>query len=173
MEAHAQHTPESQGEEGGSRFFTFYLGEQAFGIDVSHVRELLVTQTITPLPDAPVKILGAVDVRGTPLPVVDLQAWLGVPATASSHEPQILIVDVAAGSNRRPLGILVSRVRDVDQIPDGAIQPCPSIGISDWDNSIIQGLSLRGPDLIILIRIDALFGEMIADLEMEEAGARF
>ena len=159
-------------DDSSSTFFTFHLGEQTLGINANHVRELLVMQKITPLPNAPRNVLGVVDVRGTTLPVVDLKAWLDIPSIESDHEPQIVIVEVAAGSQRKPLGILVDRVRHVDQIAADAIQPCPGIGINTWESSIIEGLSLRGSDLVVLIRIDPLFGEMMGDLETDEASAR-
>ncbi|WP_175484640.1 chemotaxis protein CheW [Palleronia marisminoris] len=156
------------GEEDSSPvYLTFHLGEQTLGIDVRDVRELLVPGKITPLPDAPICVLGVVDLRGTPLPVVDLKAHLDIPSTASTHEPQILVVEVAAGSHRKLLGILVDGVGQVDEIPADKIQPCPSIGISNWDSSIIEGLSLREAELVVLIRIDRIFGDMMDELALD------
>ncbi|WP_176237564.1 chemotaxis protein CheW [Palleronia marisminoris] len=146
------------GEEASSpAYLTFHLGEQTLGIDVRDVRELLVPGKITPLPDAPIGVLGVVDLRGTPLPVVDLKAWHFVNRMERGWPDR----RHRCCGWRKPLGILTGRVRKVDQIRADEIEPCPSIGANHWDSSIIEGLSRRGSDLIILIQIDGIFGGMM------------
>ena len=66
-------------EDISSTYLTFDLGDQTLGVEVRHVREILDLQKITRLPNAPMDVLGVVDVRGTSVPIIDLRARLGLP----------------------------------------------------------------------------------------------
>ncbi|WP_375262590.1 chemotaxis protein CheW [Palleronia sp.] len=169
MQVDRRHARNVAGEEDSSPgYITFTLASQTLGMDVNHVREVLVMQEITPLPESPGDILGVVDVRGTSLPVVDLKSRLGLPSCELGPDAQILVIEIATGSQRQPLGVVVDRVHHVEQIPANAIQPCPDIGISNWNNKIIEGLSLRGTKTIVLLSVDALFGGTIGEFCAEE-----
>lgn len=156
-------------EDSSSTYLTFDLGEQTLGVEVRHVREILDMQKITRLPNAPMDVQGVVDVRGVSVPVVDLKARLGIAAIESGQDARIVVIEIAAGAERKPLGILADRVRNVDQIPASEIEPCPSIGVGHWDSSILQGLSRRGQDLVVLIRLDRIFGESTGAFDLDLA----
>ncbi|MFC0200302.1 chemotaxis protein CheW [Paracoccus rhizosphaerae] len=143
-------------EDASSTYLTFDLSEQILGVEVRHVREILDMQRITRLPNAPHDVLGVVDVRGASVPVVDLKARLGIPAIDDSPDARIVVIDFADASHS-PFGILADRVRNVDQIPGDEIEPCPGIGAGHWDSSSLKGLSRRGSDLVVLIRLDRIF----------------
>ena len=46
------------------QYTTFYLGETYLGIDVLQVREILVRQEMTPVPQSPAAVLGLINLRG-------------------------------------------------------------------------------------------------------------
>ena len=54
-----------------------HIGEDAYAIPMETAREVLVGQTLTPLPAAPSSVLGLCNVRGEILPVFDTAALLG------------------------------------------------------------------------------------------------
>ena len=146
-------------DDTASTYLTFDLGIQTLGVEVRNVREILDMQKITPLPNAPREVLGVVDVRGSSIPVVDLKSRLGIPSIEEGQDARIVVIEVAEGRTRKPLGILADRVRDVAQISEDEIEPCPSVGNGQWDSGILQGISRSGSDLIVLIRLDRLFGQ--------------
>lgn len=58
---------------------------RVYGLDVTHMREIVRHRAVVPLPDAPPLIEGVVDLRGTVVPVVDLRRVLaGAPVEARS-----------------------------------------------------------------------------------------
>jgi purine-binding chemotaxis protein CheW len=152
-------------DDASSTYLTFDLGEQILGVEVRHVREILDMQRITRLPNAPIEVLGVVDVRGASVPIVDLKARLGVASLELGDEARIVVIEIDAGSGRKPLGILADRVRNVDQIGADEIETVPATGIAHWDAGILQGLSRRGPDLIVLIDLERVFGTASAALD--------
>lgn len=54
------------------------LGSQAVAIDVAQAREVIDVDGWTPVPGAPAALLGVTNLRGTILPVVEVQAVLGL-----------------------------------------------------------------------------------------------
>lgn len=55
------------------------LAEIAHAIPLEHVREVLRAALPIPLPGAPAAVEGALDVRGTFVPVIDMRRRLGYP----------------------------------------------------------------------------------------------
>ncbi|WP_299822364.1 chemotaxis protein CheW [uncultured Jannaschia sp.] len=169
-----QYNPGTEVEEDVfSTYLTFDVGEQTLGVEVRHVQEILDMRRITRLPNAPADVQGVVDVRDASIPVLDLKSRLGIPSIESGPDARIVVVEIATGDRRKPLGILADRVRNVDRIPVAEIQPCPSTGVGHWNSSILQGLSRRGSELVVLIRLDRIFGDAADELEPDEAAGLF
>ena len=61
------------------RACAFTLGGHRFAVDVADAREVMVFESITPLPLAPSFVLGLANLRGSVMPVVDLGPLLGLP----------------------------------------------------------------------------------------------
>ncbi|MGL6156137.1 MAG: chemotaxis protein CheW, partial [Ralstonia mannitolilytica] len=87
MSQHSQHeVDERTNLTNNNRFelLLFRLGESArsnqrelFGINVFKVREIMVMPPVTHVADAGAHILGAVNVRGQIIPVIDLASVIG------------------------------------------------------------------------------------------------
>ncbi len=143
-------------EDISSTYLTFDLGDQTLGVEVRHVREIIDPQKITRLPNAPMDVLGVVDVRGTSVPIIDLRARLGLPHTEFGGEERIVVLEI--GPDRKPLGVEADRVRNVDQITAAEIEPVPGTGAGSWDARVLQGLWRRGDDLVVLVDLDRILG---------------
>lgn len=64
-----------------------------YAIDVSHIREIVRWQELTPLPKAPTLIEGVVDLRGSVIPVVDLGRALGGDPVENTPGARIVILE--------------------------------------------------------------------------------
>ncbi len=64
-----------------------------YAIDVSHIREIVRWQELTPLPKAPTLIEGVVDLRGSVIPVVDLGRALGGDPVENIPGARIVILE--------------------------------------------------------------------------------
>lgn len=147
-------------EEGGadapSTYLTFDLGGQTLGVEVRHVREILDQQKISRLPNAPPEMEGVIDVRGASVPILDIGHRLGMSPGEPGPDTRVIVFEMGVGAARRPFGVLADRVRDVDQIAPGEIEPSPRIG-GGWRDNVMRGLSRRGAQLIALIDLDRVF----------------
>jgi len=132
--AHAsQHRAPLTAEEDGSpqqQFLSFALGSQPCAVRIDLVREILEVGHMTPLPLMPAFVRGVMNLRGVVVPVIDLGARLGLPATQIGRRTCIVIVDVALpdDSGTQTLGVLVDAVQEVINIAERDLEPVPRLG---------------------------------------------
>ena len=66
---------------------TFQLGAEQYGIDISKIKEILAPINITHIPKTPDFVKGVINLRGSIIPVVDIQL---MPMAQISHRMQVL-----------------------------------------------------------------------------------
>ncbi len=114
------------GEE--RRFLLFALAEVELAIELSRLEEIVEPGPITRAPGAPPWVLGALNLRGQALPVIDLAIKLGLVVRAeadgtSTARPAILIFRPTEGGAR--LGGWVTNVLGFVEVGEQAISPAP------------------------------------------------
>ena len=143
---------ESLGEEHINLVFT--LGRENFGVDVNIVREIVrVPSFITRVPNAPSYIRGVMNLRGTIVPVFDMQLKIGMPTTPLTEEARIIVLSV----NEVMFGIIVNEVREVRTIYDTQLEPATKLS-SAMDRRYVLWVAKPADDrLILLLDISSLF----------------
>lgn len=91
------------------RYCAFKLKEHLFGLEVSHVQEIVRHNDYTPVPLAPPGIAGLMNLRGQILMAVDLRGRLGMEPRDRSEESINLILR----TGETPVSVLVDDVRDI------------------------------------------------------------
>ncbi|CAJ0868452.1 chemotaxis protein [Ralstonia flatus] len=135
MSQHSQHeVDERTNLTNNNRFelLLFRLGESArsnqremFGINVFKVREIMVMPPVTHVADAGAHILGAVNVRGQIIPVIDLASVIG---TRNGNANILLITEYA----RSTQGFAVEEVDEIVRLEWSQIFPAEaSVGSSN------------------------------------------
>ncbi len=92
----------------------FEVGGRELGLLATDVREVLRAAKVSPLPEAPVLVIGVLVVRGETLPIYDIRARFGIP------NQRMLATDaiVVARAGDRFAGIVVDRARDLVEVED-------------------------------------------------------
>jgi purine-binding chemotaxis protein CheW len=137
-------------------YLTFRLGEEAFAIDVKQVREVLDLSPITKVPRAPDFMRGVINLRGAVVPVVDMKLKFGLPATDSTHDTRIVVMEIDLGGEATVMGALADSVHEVLELEPGQIQDPPRLG-SKWRSEFIRGIGKRNEEFVIIIDIDRVF----------------
>jgi len=118
------------GEE--RRFLLFALAEVELAIELSRLEEIVEPGPITRAPGAPRWVLGALNLRGLALPVIDLASKLGLAEGArrskeaqetTAGRPAILIFRPTDAAAR--LGVWVSSVLGFVEVGESALSPAP------------------------------------------------
>lgn len=89
------------------------LVDTRLAFSASAVREIVRSVAIAPLTSAPAVIEGAINLRGTVIPVVDVRARLGMPARPNTPDQFLVILQT---SDRR-IAVRVDDVDDVIEVP--------------------------------------------------------
>ena len=134
----------------------FYIGEQYFCIDIMAVREIRGWTSATPMPHAPSTSRGVVNLRGAMLPIVDMGALLGLPATATTKQNVIIVVE----ASNHVVGLLVDGVSDILTLTNEMLQPAPPIAAGAGIVNIAGLVEIDGR-LLTLLQLDALVSDLV------------
>lgn len=144
-----------------SKYLTFILGSETYGLEILRVREIIGLMEITGVPNMPPFVRGVINLRGKVIPVIDLRTKFGMMSVTDSPETCIIVVDL----DETLMGVVVDRVSEVLDIGDADIEPTPSFGI-DMDTSFILGIGKARSKVVILLEIRrVLTGEAVLFLD--------
>ncbi|MEG4284498.1 chemotaxis protein CheW [Microcoleus sp. A006_D1] len=124
------------------------------GVEVGCVREIFFLPELTPIAQAPQDIVGAIDLRGEILPVMDLNLRFGYVWQEYSVTDSAIVIEW----QEVRLGIIVDRVTEVKQIPAESITPQLSYGREQpfAPDRFLAGFARCDTDIIMLIELDRL-----------------
>lgn len=109
----------------------FIVGDIAYAVPISHVREIINPIPLTPLPHAPAVVAGVADHRGEVVVVVDLRRQLGQPPAPTDpvtrRRAKWILVQTVQGA----VGLAVDHVTDVFGTGGQALQVSPNVGGSE------------------------------------------
>lgn len=125
------------------------LGDEWYGLEVEHVREILRNANVTRVPCAPPYVLGVLSVRGEIVSVCDLWGLLGRAGEIPSGPVLIVEVgDIVAG-------IVADDIADIVEVPAISVEPT----LSTIDRTIaehIEGEVMVDNRLVALLDIRKL-----------------
>ena len=156
------------------QYLTFQLGEEVFGIDVSHVREILEFSTVTKVPGTPEYMRGVINLRGSVVPVLDMRLKFGMTQTEKKVNTCIIVVEVLFENETAIVGSLVDSVQEVFELNPDQIEPAPRLGIR-LKNEFIKGMGKRDDRFIIILDTDKVFNAeelnaVTQDMDIKIAG---
>ena len=143
-----------------SKYLTFVLGKEEYGLEILRVKEIIGLMTITKVPRMPEFVRGVINLRGTVIPVVDLRLKFGMPQVTDTEETCIIVVDLGDTL----MCVVVDKVSEVLDIEDTEIDQTPSFGVS-LDTSFIFGIGKSKNKVVILLDIERVLTSEAAELE--------
>jgi purine-binding chemotaxis protein CheW len=136
-----------------SQYLTFVLDKEVFAMGILAIKEILEYTSLTVVPMMPDWIRGVINLRGAVVPVIDLSARFGRPASAVTKRTCIVIVEVDAEGERQIAGVMVDSVNQVLDNPPGEIEPPPAFG-AKIRTDFILGMGKVGGKFVILLNVD-------------------
>ncbi|RQD74018.1 chemotaxis protein CheW [Desulfonatronospira sp. MSAO_Bac3] len=137
-------------------YLTFYLDQELFGLNIDSVREVLEYTAITKVPRTADYMRGVINVRGRPVPVVDLRKKFGLSQAEQTVDTCIIIVEVEINGESSIMGALVDGVQEVLNISSEQIEETPRLGTA-VNMKFILGLGKLENKFVILLDIQAVF----------------
>ncbi len=135
------------------KYLTVVLENEAYGIGVLKVREIIRMQKITPVPQMPTFVKGVINLRGRVIPVVDLRVKFGVKAEFAERTC-IVVVQVKLPTEQTvQMGLIVDSVEEVVTLQAGEIEPTPEFG-TRVDTTYLLGMAKVKGAVKALLDID-------------------
>ncbi|MEG4860786.1 chemotaxis protein CheW [Microcoleus sp. K1-B6] len=124
------------------------------GIEACYVREIFFLPELTAIAEAPQDIVGAIDLRGEILPVMDLNLRFGYVWQEYSVTDSTIVIEWQESK----VGIIVNQVREVKELSEEAITLQLSYGRENSEAShyFVAGLARSEADIIMLLNLDHL-----------------
>jgi purine-binding chemotaxis protein CheW len=138
------------------QYLSFKLDEEEFALDISKVKEVLDFTKITKVPQTPDFMKGVINLRGSVVPVVDLNNKFGIKDTEKTVNTRIIIGQVAIEGDETILGVLADSVHEVMDIEPKNIEPAPRIG-TKLNTDFIKGMGKREEEFVMILDIDKVF----------------
>lgn len=137
-----------------NQYLTFKLAGEVFAMPVSNVREIQTYQqdAVCSMPQVPGFILGVVNLRGSIVPVFDLNVRLGRTAQPITRRTCIVITELELAQQHCVIGLVVDKVMDVLDILQQDIGPVPVFG-SNIRTEFIRGMGKVQAHLVIILEI--------------------
>ncbi len=146
-----QHQTEAQDK---LQCVTFNLENEAYGINVMQVQEVLRKIELAPIPGAPHYITGIINLRGNVVSVINARSRFGLPVVETTSLARIIVVEV----QDQVIGILVDAVDEVVDVDYSEIAPAPNVGNQETSR-YIDGVVNRNDKLLILVDLNKLYAE--------------
>ena len=140
----------------------FVVGDVAYAVPISSVKEIVNPSLLTELPHAPAAIAGVADHRGQVVPIVDLRVRFGLPRSNDPRRAKWILVDVQG----RTVGLSVDRVTDVFGTGGAELRPAPTLGSGD-DMRGILGVTTYDGVLTFVLEVSR-FEALVKPLEMAQ-----
>ncbi len=134
----------------------FKLEEEAFGVSVSAVHEILDREVPTWVPNADPFAPGLINVRGSVVPVVDVRRRLGMGPTDPSDTSRMIVLEHTLEDGKTKLAFEADAVEEVFEADMATMEPVPELGAT-WPQQYLLGAIRRSVELIILLDMDVLF----------------
>ena len=132
------------------QYLSFTLGDEVFAMDIRTVREIIQHATLTVVPLMPPFVRGVINLRGSVVPVIDLQSRFGRGRAVVGKKTCTIVFDASSEGEKLELGLLVDAVSEVITIPADQIEPPPQFGTT-IRREFIQGLGKVHGDFIVIL----------------------
>ena len=143
--------PDAKADHGPAlQYLTFTLGDEVFAMDIRCVREIIQHGSMTMVPLMPDFVRGVINLRGSVVPVIDVQSRFGRARAQIGKKTCIIIFDSVSADEKVELGLLVDAVSEVIDIAQANVEPAPQFG-SSIRREFIHGIGKVGGEFIVIL----------------------
>ena len=148
------------------QYLTFLTAGEEYAISIAKVSEIVEYEAVTTVPNTPIWISGVTNLRGSVIPVVDLAAKFGLPASIISKFSCIIITEVIFQGENLTMGVLADSVKQVIELSADQIEQTPPFG-TRVKTEYLLGMGALGKKFCMILDIDKVLSadELLAVTE--------
>ncbi|MBS1509030.1 MAG: purine-binding chemotaxis protein CheW [Bacteroidetes bacterium] len=141
----------------------FKLGQEEYGLSIDQIKEVVITPTVTRMPQTPAYVKGVANIRGNVIAILDLEEKFGLVRNTDADfkgNNYTLVIE----SDEYKMGILVREVPNTLSISTSSIENSIFTGDQQAEQSYIVGIVKLEKQLIIMIDIFKVISEQEGQL---------
>ncbi|MBN1523437.1 MAG: purine-binding chemotaxis protein CheW [Spirochaetales bacterium] len=142
----------------GSRYLSFVLNDEEYGIEILKIKEIMGMTEITSIPQTPPFIRGVINLRGKIIPIIDLRLKFEMDERDYTDRTCIIVVEIEFEGEITLMGIVVDSIQEVVSIPEEKISEVPYIN-SKVRSEYIHGIAETGETIKIILDITQVLTE--------------
>jgi len=135
------------------KYLTFAIGEDAYGIAIDVVEDIIGIQEVTYVPSQPKYLKGVINLRGQIIPVIDIRLRFYQEAIDYDDRTCIVVIKM----EDMPVGVVVDRVLEVVNITEVTV---PS-SFEDKEENFLTGIGKHGDQIVLLVDCQSLLIDLI------------
>ncbi|MCH4890411.1 purine-binding chemotaxis protein CheW [Acidaminobacter sp. JC074] len=136
-----------------NKYLTFAIGEDAYGIAIDVVDDIIGIQDVTYVPSQPAYLKGVINLRGQIIPVIDIRLRFYQEAIDYDDRTCIVVIKM----EDMPVGVVVDRVLEVVNIAEVTV---PST-FEDKEENFLTGIGKHGDQIVLLVDCQSLLMDLI------------
>ena len=161
----ATDAPELTVEEKEERLLFFFSGGERFSIDIAGVREIVVGETVTPVPMAPLPVLGVINHRGKIYTILSFARLMGFDPDSESKTAIFLDREGMAA------GIAVAGIEGIKNVPLSILEGARRVNRDQPGVDLLTGVIDFGGRTASLVDGEDLVETILQISEHEESPA--
>ena len=131
---------------------------QSFALGTLKIQEIVPYQSLTKLPNSEPHVIGAANIRGLTISVIDMAAAVGYPAISEQEKKDCVII--ITDCSRMHVGFLVRKIERIIECNWKKIEPPPS---SLGNKTYITGITHFEEKIVQLLDVELLLAKIFPD----------
>ena len=128
----------------------FIIGEEEYAIPILDIQEIIKPIEYTRIPSTPKYVLGAFNLRGNVIPLIDLRLKFNLPPKEPDESTRYIVM--RDGNNIA--GFVIDKLTEAVRLKKSAIDPTPET--LHKDHGMIYGIGKKDKTIITILKVSAL-----------------
>ncbi len=151
-------------------YLCFRVAGEHCAVGLARLREITPCGAIAQIPGAPPYVLGATNVRGAIVPVIDVGRRYGLAETRPEAGRSLLIVELAQDESEI-VGLLVESIERLEQVPEEEVNTTPPFG-ARFPPEVVLGMAPIAGEFVPILDTDLVLRERPAGSVASELRSR-
>ncbi len=139
-----------QQEENITQLVGFIVGEEEYAIPILNIQEIIKPIEYTRVPSTPGYVLGAFNLRGNVIPLIDLRMKFNLPSQNQNEETRYIVMK----DGENIAGFVIDKLTEAIRLKDSQIEPAPET--LHKEQGTISGIGKREDSILTILRVEAL-----------------
>lgn len=139
-----------QQEENITQLVGFIVGEEEYAIPILNIQEIIKPIEFTRVPSTPAYVLGAFNLRGNVIPLIDLRMKFNLPSQNQNEETRYIVMK--EGENIA--GFVIDKLTEAIRLKESQIEPAPET--LHREKGMISGIGKRSDNILTILKVDEL-----------------